>query len=70
MFMPVVQVRPMGVTVFQRLMCVFVIVGVWFGCTVRVGMFMMRVGMAVQVGVDEGLVPVVMLMGFPEQQVD
>jgi hypothetical protein len=70
MFMPVVQIRPVRVTVFQRGMRVFVAMVARIGDIIRMGMVMMWIGMAVQVGVDEGLMAVSMLVGFPEQQVD
>ena len=70
MFMPVVQIRPVRVTVFQRGMRVFVAVVARIGDIIRVGMLMMRVRVRMQVGVDEGLMAVSMLVGFPEQQID
>ena len=66
MLVPVVQVRPVGVAVFQRRMFVFVIVTDSLSCTIRVGMGVMRVGVGMQVGMDLRLVPVSVLVGFLE----
>jgi hypothetical protein len=66
MFMPVVQVWPMGMAVFQRGVGVLVTVAACFSNVINVDMVMVLVRVRMVVGVSDCFMIVGMLVGLPE----